>query len=263
MSLDTLIDGGIKNNSPLKLFVLKHYGELDWLKISRMIYARIQTQKFKKLYNKITLEINLTNKEPIVDELETYPCPQETEFGSFSVLKSDILNNEGSFITSGNHWTQVIYCHLPQTICQLGIKRKYFAKNKFIVYCVCNINSCSLKYQLVCTSTSEANLEFKILGSGSPDESIHLNKKPRNVSGQFRAKLASKVNEFGAKVVQNNMLLSKDLGQMNCTDEPVIKSLGCLRQSKHKQLAFSDLDSDNVFGCKEFKTAYRGNAFNS
>ena len=75
---------------------------------------------------------------------------------------------------------------------------------------------------------------------------FHEGQISRSVSGSKRDALACSTVEFGAKNVQNQILLSRHLSPLNYKNEEICKSFGALRQMKYQKLAFGDLDTDDV-----------------
>ena len=262
IELSELIAGGVKKDSALIKFVRKYYGELDLLKNTRMLLARIQSKKFSNTFNhKLEMTRQPTGQGSCAEALQTdynpgNSCQSSHNFGHFSVKRKDIFSIGRELNEDGMYWTQRIYGSLPEMMCQIGIDSKYLSKNLLTIYGSCNAESCPVKFYLKANLENDADeeLTFSITGNTLPEEEHHKNLKSRNISGQFRMELASQVNEFGAKNVENNLILSSvDLGQMNSKNQGIRKKIGCLRQMKHDLLAFSDMDSDNLIDILDLK----------
>ena len=130
----------------------------------------------------------------------------------------------------------------------MSSKKKYVSSSNILrIYCHCAFKNCPIIFHLETDLSIESDVVlFKILSSGTYNSENHPGTKLRYISGAKRAKLASNVCEFGAKVTQNKLINSSDLSKINSENEELKKSLNSLRQMKYEKLAFSDLSSNNT-----------------
>ena len=249
-TFEEIIADGIKKDSAL-IQICEDNFTSDHIQIARRILKRIQTAKFQQYW--ITLphvtanqkKINSPSDQSQIDD--KFPSSSSSSFvACFQIERSKIFNSSGELRVQGREWTQNIYDKLPskEINCSLAIKKNYLSSsNVFTIYCACQFKNCAMKHVLECKNYKSDMLLIEIFSQGTYCPALHQGKVGRHISGAKRDAIASDVIKYGAKNVQNSIVLSKDMSRVNSQNQEIRTAFATLRQMKSQQLSFASLSS--------------------
>ena len=256
-TIDRYIQGGIKQDSLLINFCIKHWPE-NYHKYGKIILKRISSAKFRKSYNqKMAISLPPVSSTPPTDQIHSEKDSEKDEpknkslekrkIGSFELQKCEIIDGN-RFKESGRAWTQSIYDYIGSiNECSIQIKKKSAAPlyNKFKINAYCRFPDCNAHYYIECSNIKTEILTLNVFSDSVINSEAHDHRKLRNVSGAKRQKIAIETVQFGPKFVSTKQITTQDLSKANFASESVCQTLGALRQLKYEKMAFSDFDKDD------------------
>ena len=253
ITLENIILEGLKKDS-IVIAISKQIDPENFYNTGKKILKRISTKKFQKYWQEINLGTSENEEIAIKKEEEPHSKDNFNFLTEIDIERKLIVDENNHILEEDRTWTQNFYKSVASKIpCSLSIKRKEIYPDRLWIRCYCRSPKCDLVY--VFNSEIDQNIptfNFKVSVKGTYDEAKH-EVKARSISGKKRRDLADKVMQYGAKQVQNEIILSQDLSSINSASENTVKTLAALSQMKSQKLGFSDFDSDDIIDIMSLK----------